>query len=441
MGHGRRRFGDLSLPGLGVRISGATLLVFAAVALVAWSILPPPLPRVVRLGTGPEGGHYARFGEALRAEVAQQGVELVPLVTAGSRDNVQRLLAGEIDVGIVQSGNLTASEAAQLQSVAAVFLELVLVVSRAEWQHDHIEGGSIAIGPAGSGSNMLARELLADQGVTEGVPPGTRYLEIDPEQAVEALRAGEIDSGFFVTALDVPWVLTLFTDPGVTVTEFRSAEAFTRRYRYLRSLVIPAGLVDLRAEVPPNDVRALATTASLVVRPDAHRALAPLLIGGAREVLVQGGPLAAPGEFPSPHGVEAPLAEEALQYFERGPTFFYRWLPFRYAFAATRLTILLIPLLTLLYPLLRSARPAYRWVVERRVYRWYRVLRRVEERMDASEGAEDLAQVHKELDRVGEEIRSTSVPSRYGANLFALRAHHRLLLDRLESLEKTSRGA
>ena len=40
---------------------------------------------------------------------------------------------------------------------------------------------------------------------------------------------------------------------------------------------------------------------------------------------------------PSAHGVEAPLAEEALQYFERGPSFFYRWLPFQYASAATRL--------------------------------------------------------------------------------------------------------
>ena len=33
------------------------------------------------------------------------------------------------------------------------------------------------------------------------------------------------------------------------------------------------------------------------------------------------------------------------------------------------------------------------------------------------------------------EIRGTHVPARYGANLFALRAHHRLLVGRLASLE------
>ena len=139
--------------------------------------------------------------------------------------------------------------------------------------------------------------------------------------------------------------------------------------------------------------------------------------------------------------MEAPLAEEALQYFERGPSFFYRWLPFRYGFAATRLMILLIPLLTLLYPLFRSAGPTYRWVIERRVYRWYRVLRKVEQQMDESGDAEGLKRARGELERVGDEIRHTRVPNRYGANLFALRFHHQLLVDRLEALEKSAQAS
>lgn len=203
----------------------------------------------------------------------------------------------------------------------------------------------------------------------EGVPPGTRLVDIGGERAVEALRAGEVDSGVFVTTVDVPWVRTLFADPNLRVTGFELAEAFTRHYRYLRRVVIPAGLIDLRSEIPPHDVQVIATTASLVIRPGAHRAFIPPLIETAREQLYQGDLLAGPEQFPSPHGVEAPLADEARQYFERGPSFFYRWLPFRYPFAATRLMIVLLPLLTLLYPLLRSAGPTYRWIIQRRVYR------------------------------------------------------------------------
>ncbi|MDJ0850813.1 MAG: TAXI family TRAP transporter solute-binding subunit [Myxococcota bacterium] len=437
----RRRLRDHPLSSLGVRVSGASLLVFVVVATVAWSLLPPPLPRTIRLGTGPAGGHYALFGEGLRREVAEHRIALELVPSAGSKDNIRRLLAGEIDVGLVQSGNLSDEEAARLESIAAVFLELVLVVSRAEWGTKHIAGGRIAIGGPGSGSNQLARDLLADQGVAEGEPPGTRLVEIGGEQGVDALLAGEVDSGVFVSTADVPWVRTLFADPRVVVSDLRLAEAFTRHYRYLKRVVVPAGLIDLREEIPPDNVELIATTASLVIRPGAHRALIPLLIESAREQLLQGGLFARPGEFPTAFGVEAPLAEEAIQYFERGPSFFYRWLPFRYAFAATRLAILVIPLLTLLYPLLRSAGPAYRWVIERRVYRWYRVLRNVERRVDAGESAESLAQTRKELERIGDDIRRTKVPTRYGARLFALRAHHRILVDRVEALEKKSQGA
>ena len=180
----------------------------------------------------------------------------------------------------------------------------------------------------------------------------------------------------------------------------------------------------------------MATTASLVTRPEVHRALIPLLIESARQQLNQGGWLEAPGEFPSPNGVEAPLAEAALHYFERGPSFLYRWLPFHYAYAATRLLIVLLPLLTLLYPLLRSIGPVYSWINHRRVYRWYRVLHKVDEEMDASTDPVDLEKIEKRLVRVGDEIRGTHVPTRFGANLFSLRAHHGLLVERLRKLKK-----
>jgi TRAP-type uncharacterized transport system substrate-binding protein len=428
------RLRDRSLRNVGVRIWGAAVFVFAVAAVVAWSYLPPPLPNLVRFGTGPADGHYARFAERLRKEVAAHGIELETVATAGSMENIRLLLDGKIDVGLVQSGNLSDVQAAQLASIASVFYEPVLQVNRAEWDADHIEGGRIAVGEPGSGVNALVRKLLEDQGIREGVPPGTQLVEIGGQRAVEALSAGEVDSGVFVTSLDTPWVRTLFTDPDLRVADFALAEAFTRHYRYLRRIVIPAGLIDLRSEIPPDDVQVIATTTSLVIRPDAHRALIPLLIESVRGQLYQGDLLAAPKEFPSAQGVEAPLADEALQYFERGPSFYYRWLPFRYASAAARLTIILIPLLTLLYPLVRLAGPTYSWVIQHRVYRWYRVLERIEEKIDAGDKDANLHQIHNELERIGDRIRGTHVPAKYAANLYTLRVHHQLLVDRLKSL-------
>ena len=430
-----QRLRDYTLRDSAARIWIGIFVVFVIAAVVAWSLLPPPLPKVVRLGTGPADGAYARFGQALREQVAEHGIELETVATAGSVENIQLLLDGSIDVALVQGGNLSDDEASRLQSIASVFYEPVLVVKRVEWEADHIEGGRIAIGAPGSGANDLSREILEDQGVRDGEPPGTVLVEIGEQEALNALLDGVVDSAVFVTSLEVPWAPTLFIDPRLRVTDMGLAKAFTRHYRYLERLVIPAGLIDLKSEVPPSDMEVTATTASLVSRPDVHKALIPLFIESAREQLYQGDLLADPNEFPSAHGVEAPLADEARQYFERGPSFFYRWLPFRYASTATRLTIILIPLLTIMYPLFRLAGPAYRWAIERRIYRWYRVLGRIERKMDSSNDATSLDSIQQELDRAGEQIRHMFVPAKYASNLFTLRMHHKLLEDRLLSLQ------
>jgi TRAP-type uncharacterized transport system substrate-binding protein len=421
-----------------VRIWVAIVVVVIVAAVLAWTLLPPKIPEVVRLGTGQAGGYYERFGEGLRREVAEHGVELETVATAGSMDNIRLLLDGKVDVALVQSGNLSDAQAQQLLSIASVFYEPVLVVKRSDWGSYNIAGGRIAIGAPGSGGHALVRRLLEGQKIRDGEPSGTQFVEIAGEVAVNALVSGEVDSAVFVTSLDAPWVRTLLANSDLVVTDFALAEAFTRHNRFLSRLVIPAGLVDLGYKLPSTDLQVIATTASLVIRPDAHKALIPLFIESARQQLSQGGLLAAPGEFPSAHGVEAPLADEALQYFQRGPSFFYRWLPISYASTATRLTIILIPLLTLMYPLFRLAGPAYRWATERRIYRWYRVLGRIERRMDAGDSAANLNPIQDELDRVGEQIRHIHVPTKYASNLFTLRVHHKLLQDRLASLRRSA---
>ena len=87
------------------------------------------------------------------------------------------------------------------------------------------------------------------------------------------------------------------------------------------------------------------------------------------------------------------------------------------------------------YPLMRMAGPTYRWAIERRIYRWYRVLGRIERRMDSSGDSADLRRIEKELDDINEHIRHMYVPSRYASNLFTLSMHHKLLEDRLRSLQ------
>ncbi|MHC5050389.1 MAG: hypothetical protein ACYTGK_07225, partial [Planctomycetota bacterium] len=237
----------------------------------------------------------------------------------------------------------------------------------------------------------------------------------------------------------MPWLPQLFADENLRIYSFEYAEAWTRRYRYLTQLTIPKGLVDLKRNLPAEDVDVIATTASVVMRPGVHEGLIKLLIERCQDELGHGSLLAPPGTFPSPHGIDAPLHNDAEHYFRHGPSFLHRWLPHRLAHTVTRLTILILPLLTLLYPLFKGVGPLVRWIAQRRVFAWYRVLRALEAELEATDDPERRAQVQAELERIGDDIRRTQVPVRYAADLFHLRRHHRMLVERLERLERQER--
>ena len=84
------------------------------------------------------------------------------------------------------------------------------------------------------------------------------------------------------------------------------------------------------------------------------------------------------GKFPSTDFVEFPLNESARLYFESGPPFLQKYLPFWLASFVDRAKVLILPLITLIFPLFKIAPPLYRWRIRSRIYKWYELLRAIE---------------------------------------------------------------
>ena len=93
--------------------------------------------------------------------------------------------------------------------------------------------------------------------------------------------------------------------------------------------------------------------------------------------------LERPGEFPASYPTDFELLSEADHYHRFGPPFLMRYLPFWVATVAFRIVILVIPLLALLIPLMRITPPLYVWRTRARIYRWYKHLREIDQRIDS----------------------------------------------------------
>jgi TRAP transporter TAXI family solute receptor len=406
--------------------------------VAAYQYVGPAPPRHLVMGTGLPEGAYQQFAQQYRSIMARHGIDLELRNTEGSMENLGLLKADDaqgVDVAFVQGGLGNSGETEGLLALGSLYYEPLWVFYRSETpvrRLSDLKGRRIAIGDQGSGTRVVAQRLLAENIVTEG---SATLLIVGGTRAVDALRAGELDAAVFVAARQSQAVKDLLQEPGIGLMSFDRAQAYTQMHRFLSSVVLPEGVVDLYENIPPRDIVLLATTTNLVVRADVHPALVDLLLQAAAQVHGEGGNFEKRGEFPSARYLDFPLSEEARRFYKSGPPFFQRYLPFWAATLIDRLKVLLIPFFALLLPLAKSMPPVYRWRVRSKIYRWYRKLNTVDgglyEEVTLSQADKYLA----ELDKMEHEVVKISVPLSYAEELYHLRVHINLVQSKLRQIQ------
>lgn len=277
----------------------------------------------------------------------------------------------------------------------------------------------LSIEPEGSATRVLARRLLALNGVDESK---VVLLGLPPERSAEALLRGEIDGAVMLTSWQSPIVRRLLVADGIMLQGYPRADAYVALFPSLSKVVLPTGVADLAHNIPPSDVTLLAVEASLVGRKDLNPAIQYLLLAAAAEI--HGGPeiFSKPGRFPAAEAVDLPLSQPAREFYQSGVPFVYRVLPLWLAGITERLLILLIPLLVVVFPLFRFLPAAYQYLVETRIYRLYGRLRLLEQDIEAA-GEGNLGALSAELDELARQASHLSVPLSYSQRLFILKGH------------------
>lgn len=413
-----------------IKIWGAVILLTAAGLIATYQFVGPPPPRRIVLATGTVSGAYHAFGARYRELLARHGLDVELRPTQGSVENLALLERGEVDVAFAQGGTAPDPMPENLVGIASLYYEPLWIFVRRGLEIgelNELAAKRIDVGPPGSGTRMVALDLLRENGVDEvdAVLSG-----LGSTDAAARVRAGELDAMFIVASPESSVVRELVLADGVDVTLFdlRRAETYVRLKRYLRRVSVSEGLFDLARNVPNREVRLVSPTAQLVGTTDLHHAVIPLLIEASKDIFASGHLFEEEGEFPSPRSLDPPIARAAEHYFVSGRSFLYRVLPFHIAAALDRLKILLLPLVTLLFPLFKVAPPLYRWRIRSKIYRWYKVLRGVEQEVRRADAGVDRGRLAADLARIETEINEVKVPSSYMEEFYNLRMH----LDRVK---------
>ena len=233
---------------------------------------------VMELGTGSDAGVYYSYGKAMSQVIPKDaGLTLNPRMTEGSKENIEGIRSGELQLGMVQSDVMTyawqgrrsmeqVGRVDSFRAVAGLYGEAVQLITMdpAIEEVDDLRGRTVSVGAKGSGVYFNAFDLIDAAGLT--------MSDINPvyksfAESMEAMKNLEIDAAFIVAGTPTPAVTELFRDapaflvpidPVVTNRLKKSCPFYTE-------VVIPAGSYAAQ----DHDIKTVGVTAMLVASADA----------------------------------------------------------------------------------------------------------------------------------------------------------------------------
>jgi TRAP transporter TAXI family solute receptor len=270
--------------------------------------------------TGSPTGAYHALGERLAARALKKNGHLKVVATAGSIENIKRLVGENgrcVPVfAFVQDGLPTPADAGLVTLGRLPQPESLLLMARrgrAINTFDDLKGASVGIGPEGSGTAYLMQQLLENSDLSGlDLKPSNH----DVEAQAGLVRDGQLDLAAFVMNENAELVRTLMNKYDLEIVAPADIEGLVARDKWLRLGRIPAGYYDVAKPIPATDklvaqVDTLVMTNACVHR--AERVAFLMLLSEEFPNFVRVNPPPAAKSQDS-----APLADEAREFFASG---------------------------------------------------------------------------------------------------------------------------
>jgi len=425
----------VSLPMQAFRASLPYLLVLGLIALAAYWLIDPAPPKKMVISISKEDGNYQAYASLYAALLQTEGITLEIRESEGPRQSLDELSQEDsgVDLALVPGGMAGAQSSVGMVSLGSLYYEPLWIFYKGRQKIEHLsqlKGLRVGAGRPDSGTRLLTQLILDAAGVNGR---NATLYEIGEDDSKEALRHGVADVIFLSGVPDSPLIREVALMPGANLVDLQDAEALSRQFNFLHERVLPQSALSLQANLPPQRTRLLAPAVTLVAREALHPALAYLLLKVLTRVHGGAGMLNQEHEFPSHKDSDFELSSQAAYFFQSGPPFLDRYLPFWAATFVSRVLIILLPLLALAIPLSRVIPALYTWLIKSRIHKLYGELRFLELQLRNTPPPVDFARFRNELDAIENKVNRLRLPVAFSSHLYELRSHVGLVRARIES--------
>ncbi|WP_426996956.1 TAXI family TRAP transporter solute-binding subunit [Pseudarthrobacter sp. N5] len=298
------RNNDRALPSRRAALKAGLTMGLAGLLLPTFTACTPEdRPRTLTVAGGEPGGFYLEFATLLADLLRRQGVagNAVPLTTAGSLENMDRLLTGEATFAIALADAAAQQASAQEPSAGAgrivalgkVYENYVHCIVRKNSgirTFSDLAGKTAAIGDVGSGTSLTAHRLIAASGLStaNATAAGQSLKEVNLglNQGLAALRDGSVDALFWSGGVPTAAITAANKDVGLGFIDLSALIPATRTHygAFYDRVLIPANGYEGTPAVWTVGVANLLLCRSDLAEPIVTRTV-ELLVGNAQELI------------------------------------------------------------------------------------------------------------------------------------------------------------
>ena len=148
---------------------GLAIVVIGIAFVFTYQFVEPAPPKRITMATGAAGGAYQIYGEQFAAYLAQEGIEIALVESAGAVENLQLLDSDQgVDLAFVQGGLADLVPTENVVAVGSLYWEPLWLFVHGQDEINGVGdlvGKRIAVGEEGSGTRAVVLNLLAEHGI------------------------------------------------------------------------------------------------------------------------------------------------------------------------------------------------------------------------------------------------------------------------------------
>lgn len=335
------------------------ILLFFVCALISVIFYLDPIPdRNIYFATSYKQSDWESFANSAKSILDKKGLDVHVVSTEGAIDNIDKLLdpKSPVNIAFTYASAIKEEDRNKLLSLGSVSYEPVWVFY---WKDKikepkslgELENHKVSLGPTKSGSYAIAKMLFGVYKIE--IDSSVNFIPDGFEESAKRFESKETDVLIFVSSYRDEIVNKLLNDKRIGLMDFSNAPAFEKKFNSFETVTLPEGSIDILNNIPSKDIHLVATTTSLVVKPDMHPDNQLALLMAIKDLNRSSHHLffAKRDEFPSYVDPLIPISPAAAKFYDYGPPHAMKYFPFWIAGFMDRAWLLLLALFAVFYPL------------------------------------------------------------------------------------------